>query len=63
MKPINPHAWQTGSVFARCSKCNVTHKLIDNLKIFHECAGPIFPPRLKIDLPPGLPNPLDDMLP
>ena len=27
IKPINPHAWTAGSVFARCGKCNVTHKV------------------------------------
>jgi hypothetical protein len=44
IKPINPHAWKTGSVFARCSGCNITHKLIDNLKLFHELNGPVFSP-------------------
>lgn len=44
-KAINPHAWATGSVFARCDGCSVVHKLKDNLKIFSEMAGPIFPPR------------------
>lgn len=42
IKPINPHAWTSGSVFARCGRCNITHKLIDNLKLFHELAGPVF---------------------
>lgn len=44
IKPINPHAWASGSVFAKCGCCQVTHKLIDNLKLFHELAGPVFGP-------------------
>ncbi|PRW20862.1 Fructose-1-phosphate phosphatase [Chlorella sorokiniana] len=42
---VNPHAWNKGSVFARCQGCTAVHKLRDNLKIFHELAGPVFPPR------------------
>jgi hypothetical protein len=30
------------------------------LKVFHEYAGPVFPPRLTIQLPSSLPNPLQD---
>ncbi|PSC69566.1 Fructose-1-phosphate phosphatase [Micractinium conductrix] len=41
---INPHAWKSGSVFARCQGCTAVHKLKDNLRIFHELAGPVFPP-------------------
>jgi hypothetical protein len=26
----------------RCGCCNITHKLIDNLKLFHELSGPVF---------------------
>jgi len=44
-KEVNPRAWTTGSVFARCSGCEAVHKLKDNLKIFHELKGPVFPPR------------------
>jgi hypothetical protein len=44
IKPINIHAWREGTVFARCGRCHVTHKLIDNLKLFHEMAGPVFDP-------------------
>eukprot|EP00879_Flechtneria_rotunda_P001844 GHRR01002011.1.p1 GENE.GHRR01002011.1~~GHRR01002011.1.p1 ORF type:complete len:295 (+),score=88.13 GHRR01002011.1:172-1056(+) len=39
IKPVNPHAWAHGSVFAKCGKCQVTHRLIDNLKIFYEAAA------------------------
>ncbi|KAI3437754.1 hypothetical protein D9Q98_000202 [Chlorella vulgaris] len=42
---VNPHAWTDGSVFARCQGCTAVHKLKDNLKIFTELAGPVFPPR------------------
>ncbi|KAI7835562.1 hypothetical protein COHA_010541 [Chlorella ohadii] len=42
---VNPHAWAKGSVFARCQGCTAVHKLKDNLNIFHELAGPVFPPR------------------
>ncbi|KAL4451880.1 hypothetical protein ABPG75_007542 [Micractinium tetrahymenae] len=42
---VNPHAWDKGSVFARCEGCTAVHKLRDNLRIFHELAGPVFPPR------------------
>ncbi len=33
IKPINPHAYSEGSVVAKGGSCNVTHKLIDNLKL------------------------------
>jgi hypothetical protein len=29
-------------VFARCGGCGVTHKLVDNLRLFHELAGPVY---------------------
>lgn len=32
-KDVNPHAWRSGSVFARCEGCSVVHKLQDNLKV------------------------------
>jgi hypothetical protein len=44
-KDVNPRAWTEGSVFARCESCEAVHKLKDNLKIFHELKGPVFPPR------------------
>jgi hypothetical protein len=42
---VNPHAWARGSVFCRCGGCELVHKLKDNLKIFSELGGPVFPPR------------------
>jgi DNL zinc finger len=55
IKPINPHAWALGTVFAKCANCDITHKLRDNLKLFHEFAGPVFPdPPLNITWPVGL---------
>lgn len=35
-KPINPHAWAEGTVFARCCGCNIVHKLRDNLNLIDE---------------------------
>eukprot|EP00891_Asterochloris_glomerata_P000135 jgi/Astpho2/135/Aster-04600 len=34
-KAVNPHAWEQGSVFARCDgpRCKVIHNLVDNLRI------------------------------
>ena len=32
-KDVNPNAWRTGSVFARCDECTAVHKLKDNLKV------------------------------
>ena len=40
----NPHAWQRGSVFMRCQGCTAVHKMRDNLEIFQELEGPVFPP-------------------
>jgi hypothetical protein len=42
-RPVNPEAWKTGSVFIRCH-CGAVHKMKDNLKIFHELHGEVFPP-------------------
>jgi len=42
-RPVNPEAWKTGSVFIRCH-CGAVHKMKDNLKIFHELHGDVFPP-------------------
>lgn len=115
IKPVNPHAWTAGSVFAKCGKCNITHKvggargvggrwggwvspsnpvrvrhgcllfeaaslrcwllvphpphpqLIDNLKLFHELSGPVFPAAapandalLSEQLPPSMRLRLDE---
>ncbi|CAL5223817.1 g6388 [Coccomyxa viridis] len=56
-KMVNPHAWEKGTVFAQCSGCGVKHKLIDNLKLFHELRGPVFsgPVIRPEDMPAGLP--------
>lgn len=43
MSPVNPLAWEKGSVFIRCTGCDVVHKVKDNLKIFHELAGQVYP--------------------
>jgi hypothetical protein len=64
IKPVNPHAWNNGSVFAKCGKCDITHKLTDNLKLFHELSGPVFgPPDAQLyadlDLPPRFKLKLD----
>ena len=42
-RPVNPEAWKTGSVFVKCH-CGAVHKMKDNLKIFHELHGDVFPP-------------------
>lgn len=42
-RPVNPEAWKTGSVFIKCH-CGAVHKMKDNLKIFHELYGDVFPP-------------------
>ena len=43
--PVNPRAWAGGAVFATCGGCATIHKLRDNLGLFHELAGPVFPGR------------------
>ncbi|KAK9129363.1 hypothetical protein Sjap_009850 [Stephania japonica] len=35
-RAINPHAYNDGTVFVQCCGCNVFHKLVDNLNLFHE---------------------------
>eukprot|EP00877_Chromochloris_zofingiensis_P005608 jgi/Chrzof1/15048/Cz09g25070.t1 len=57
IKPVSPHAWAEGSVFARCAKCKVIHKVVDNLNIFHELAGPVF------NNPVPLPDDFNQQLP
>lgn len=42
-RPVNPAAYRSGSVFARCTGCGNTHKLVDNLNIFDETYE-VFPP-------------------
>eukprot|EP00475_Leptophrys_vorax_P037334 TRINITY_DN6419_c0_g1_i1.p1 TRINITY_DN6419_c0_g1~~TRINITY_DN6419_c0_g1_i1.p1 ORF type:complete len:263 (+),score=7.60 TRINITY_DN6419_c0_g1_i1:99-887(+) len=41
-RAINPHAYKEGTVFVQCQGCNVYHKLVDNLNLFHELKGAIF---------------------
>uniref|UniRef100_A0A2P2JQM3 Uncharacterized protein LOC105109924 n=1 Tax=Rhizophora mucronata TaxID=61149 RepID=A0A2P2JQM3_RHIMU len=35
-RAINPHAYTDGTVFVQCCGCNVYHKLVDNLNLFHD---------------------------
>ncbi|KAI5056329.1 hypothetical protein GOP47_0028147 [Adiantum capillus-veneris] len=42
-RAINPHAYTDGTVFVQCAGCNIFHKLVDNLKLFHELKGSVFP--------------------
>lgn len=56
VKPVNPHAWKNGSVFARCDECDVVHKLVDGLKLFHEYHSWKAPNLSNIRIPKGLPQ-------
>lgn len=64
IKPVNPTAFKECTVFAQCASCNVTHKIVDNLKLFHEFKGPVFGSPSGLDLDESLlegfplPNPL-----
>lgn len=42
-RAINPHAYTDGTVFVQCAGCDVFHKLVDNLNLFHELNGSIYP--------------------
>eukprot|EP00252_Welwitschia_mirabilis_P024484 TRINITY_DN7289_c0_g1_i1.p1 TRINITY_DN7289_c0_g1~~TRINITY_DN7289_c0_g1_i1.p1 ORF type:complete len:217 (-),score=33.18 TRINITY_DN7289_c0_g1_i1:190-840(-) len=42
-RAINPHAYTDGTVFVQCAGCDVYHKLVDNLNLFHDLKGGIFP--------------------
>lgn len=42
IRAINPHAYTDGTVFVQCEGCDVYHKLVDNLKLFHELKGRIY---------------------
>ncbi|CAM8912527.1 unnamed protein product [Rhodiola kirilowii] len=35
-RAINPHAYTEGTVFVQCCGCQIFHKLVDNLNLFHE---------------------------
>lgn len=39
IKRVSPRGWNAGTVLARCDGCEKVHKLIDNLKVFHELKG------------------------
>ncbi|KAL3690484.1 hypothetical protein R1sor_016793 [Riccia sorocarpa] len=41
-RAINPHAYSDGTVFVQCKGCDVFHKLVDNLKLFHEMNGKLY---------------------
>ncbi|CAI5471367.1 unnamed protein product [Closterium sp. Yama58-4] len=41
-RAINPHAYREGTVFVQCQGCQVFHKLVDHLNLFHEFRGPVF---------------------
>eukprot|EP00884_Botryococcus_braunii_P010580 jgi/Botrbrau1/19523/Bobra.0035s0022.1 len=56
VRPVNPHAWTKGSVFAKCEECNVVHKLVDGLKLFHEYHDWRLPRVSKLVIPEGLPQ-------
>nr|XP_033516089.1 DNL-type zinc finger protein isoform X2 [Nicotiana tomentosiformis] len=52
-RAINPHAYTDGTVFVQCCGCNVFHKLVDNLNLFHEMkcyVGPNFNPNPDNDI-------------
>ncbi|ERM96244.1 uncharacterized protein LOC18424173 [Amborella trichopoda] len=42
-RAINPHAYTDGTVFVQCAGCNIFHKLVDNLNLFHEMTGYVHP--------------------
>lgn len=42
VRAINRHAYEAGTVFVQCKGCNVYHKLVDHLGLFHELQGPVF---------------------
>lgn len=43
-RAINPNAYATGTVFVQCEGCQVHHKLVDNLKLYHEMQGQVYTP-------------------
>ncbi|XP_027091207.2 uncharacterized protein [Coffea arabica] len=52
-RAINPHAYTDGTVFVQCCGCNVFHKLVDNLNLFHDMkcyVNPSFNPNVNADL-------------
>eukprot|EP00191_Tetraselmis_sp_GSL018_P020585 CAMPEP_0177583300 /NCGR_PEP_ID=MMETSP0419_2-20121207/3243_1 /TAXON_ID=582737 /ORGANISM="Tetraselmis sp., Strain GSL018" /LENGTH=248 /DNA_ID=CAMNT_0019072671 /DNA_START=39 /DNA_END=787 /DNA_ORIENTATION=+ len=49
IRDVNPHAWYHGTVFLECSGCHIKHKVRDNLNLFHELSGPVFPGAPSVD--------------
>ncbi|CAM6091132.1 unnamed protein product [Calypogeia fissa] len=42
IRAMNPLAYTDGTVFVQCKGCDVFHKLVDNLNLFHEMKGKIY---------------------
>lgn len=42
IRAINPLAYTDGTVFVQCKGCDVFHKLVDNLNLFHEMRGKVY---------------------
>ncbi|KMZ63810.1 Zim17-type zinc finger protein [Zostera marina] len=42
-RAINPHAYTDGTVFVQCCGCNIFHKLVDHLNLFHDMKGYVMP--------------------
>ncbi|KAL5706378.1 hypothetical protein ACHQM5_024555 [Ranunculus cassubicifolius] len=42
-RAINPHAYNDGTVFVQCCGCNVFHKLVDHLNLFHDMKCYVLP--------------------
>ena len=55
-KFINPLAWNHGVVLCRCDGCAVVHIIRDEKGVFSCLKGPVFPQRLDIRIPKGLPQ-------
>ena len=41
-RPVNPMAFEEGTLVVQCGKCQVWHKIRDNLGLFHDMSGEIF---------------------
>ncbi len=41
-RPVNPMAFEEGTLVVRCGKCQVWHKIRDHLGLFHGMAGDVF---------------------
>ncbi|GAX74507.1 hypothetical protein CEUSTIGMA_g1956.t1 [Chlamydomonas eustigma] len=61
-RPVNPMAFEEGTLVVQCGKCEVWHKIKDHLGLFHEMKGEIFKRSIAIsneDIPPSLRLPLE----